>query len=109
MHAVADARPIHRVYVDGFWMDKTDVTNEEFATLRQGNRVRDHSGAQTARERFSRCFPRKIWSLVPSFFRRPDHPVPLNDHYQWWSYVKGANWRHPEGPNSSIKDARNIP
>ena len=31
MHAAADARPIHRVYVDGFWMDKTDVTNEEFA------------------------------------------------------------------------------
>jgi formylglycine-generating enzyme required for sulfatase activity len=31
MNAVNDAQPIHRVYVDGFWMDRTDVTNEEFA------------------------------------------------------------------------------
>jgi formylglycine-generating enzyme len=35
-------------------------------------------------------------------FSPPDHAVPLNDHFQWWSYVDGANWRHPLGPESSI-------
>ena len=36
-------------------------------------------------------------------FSPPDHPVALEDHFQWWSYVQGANWRHPEGPDSDIK------
>ena len=42
-------------------------------------------------------------------FSPPDHPVKLNNHFQWWSYVKGANWRHPEGPNSTIKDRGKYP
>jgi formylglycine-generating enzyme required for sulfatase activity len=33
MHATADSRPVHRVYVDGFWMDKTEVTNAQFAAF----------------------------------------------------------------------------
>ncbi len=43
--------------------------------------------------------------LVPasSVFRSPDHPVPLTDPYQWWTYVPGADWRHPDGPGSSIR------
>ena len=35
-------------------------------------------------------------------FVAPNHPVPLTDHFQWWRYVEGANWRHPLGPQSSI-------
>ena len=42
-------------------------------------------------------------------FSPPDHPVPLNDHFQWWSYVPGANWRHPPGPGSDIKGKDNYP
>jgi formylglycine-generating enzyme required for sulfatase activity len=42
-------------------------------------------------------------------FSPPDHPVPLNDHLQWWSYVKGANWRHPEGPKSNLKGRERYP
>jgi formylglycine-generating enzyme required for sulfatase activity len=42
-------------------------------------------------------------------FAPPDRPVPLNNHFQWWSYVIGANWRHPEGPSSDIKDRINHP
>ena len=42
-------------------------------------------------------------------FSPPDHPVPLNNHFQWWSYVKGANWRHPEGPGSDIKGRERFP
>jgi formylglycine-generating enzyme len=42
-------------------------------------------------------------------FSPPKTPVSLNDHFQWWSYVKGANWRHPEGPGSDLKGREKYP
>jgi sulfatase modifying factor 1 len=102
MQATLDSRPIHRVYVDGFWMDKTDVTNAEFGLF-----VRS-TGYLTVAERRPRAedFPgAPAEDLVAGavVFSPPDHTVALNDHLQWWSYVPGANWRHPEGPQSSLK------
>src|SRR5262245_29106825 len=94
MQATEDARPIHRVAVDGFFMDKTDVTNEAFAAFVRA------TGYVTVAERTPRAedFPgAPPENLVAGsvVFTAPDHPVPLNDHLQWWNYVKGANWRHP--------------
>ena len=101
MNATLDSRPIHRVYVDGFFMDKTDVTNAQFAKFVKA------TGYITVAERKPRAedYPgAKPENLVPGsvVFAPPDHPVPLNDHLQWWTYVPGANWRHPLGPNTSI-------
>jgi sulfatase modifying factor 1 len=42
-------------------------------------------------------------------FTPPDHPVSLNNHFQWWSYIKGANWRHPLGPDSDLKGKEKYP
>jgi len=108
MHAATDARPIHRVYVDGFWMDETDVTNEQFVQFVKA------TGYVTVAERKPRAedFPgAPAENLVAGsvVFSPPDHPVALNDHFQWWSYVKGANWRHPEGPNSNLKGREKYP
>jgi formylglycine-generating enzyme required for sulfatase activity len=102
MQATLDSRPIHRVYVDGFWMDSTEVTNQEFAAFVKA------TGYVTVAERTPRAedFPgAPPENLVAGsvVFSPPDHPVPLNDHFQWWAYVKGANWRHPEGPESNLK------
>lgn len=99
---MADARPIHRVYVDGFWMDKTDVTNAEYARFVKA------TGYVTVAERKPRAedFPgAPLEKLVPGslVFTPPSHPVPLDDYSQWWSYVPGANWRHPLGPRSNIQ------
>jgi formylglycine-generating enzyme required for sulfatase activity len=96
-----DAQPWHRVYVDGFWMDKTEVTNEQFAKFAKA------TGYVTVAERTPRAedFPgAPPENLVAGsvVFSPPDHPVTLNNHFQWWFYVNGANWRHPEGPQSSI-------
>jgi sulfatase modifying factor 1 len=101
MQATTDSRPIHRVYVDGFWMDETEVTNEQFAKFVEA------TGYVTIAERVPRAedfpgAPPENLAAGAVVFSPPDRPVPLNDHFQWWSYVKGANWRRPEGPRSSL-------
>jgi sulfatase modifying factor 1 len=103
-----DARPIHRVAVKGFWMDKTEVTNAEFEKFVKA------TGYVTIAERTPRAedYPgAPPESLVAGsvVFSPPDKQVPLDDHLRWWSYVKGASWRHPEGPESSIKGRANHP
>jgi len=108
MQATKDSRPIHRVYVDGFWMDKTDVTNEQFAKFVKA------TGYVTVAERTPRAedFPgAPPENLVAGsvVFSPTDHAVPLDNHLQWWSYVKGANWRHPLGPRSDIKGKEKYP
>ena len=108
MKATEDARPIHRVYVDGFFMDKTDVTNAQFAAFVSA------TGYVTIAERMPRAedFPgAPPESLVPgsAVFSPPNHPVRLDDYLQWWDYVAGANWRHPLGPKSDLKEKDNYP
>ena len=99
---MSDARPWHLVSVDGFWMDRTEVTNEAFARFVRA------TGYVTIAERRPdpKDFPEApLESLVPGavVFTPPRHAVRLDDHYQWWSYVKGASWRHPEGPASDLR------
>jgi len=67
MHAAADARPIHRVYVDGFWMDKTDVTNEVFARFVKATSY-VHCRAQADRGGFSGCAARESGRGFRRFF-----------------------------------------
>lgn len=108
MQATKDARPIHRVYVDGFSMDKTDVTNAQFAKFVNATRYITLAERKPRAEDFPGAPPENLvaGSVV---FAPPDHPAQLNDHLQWWSYVAGANWRHPLGPGSDIKGKDNNP
>jgi formylglycine-generating enzyme len=102
MRATTDSRPIHRVYVDGFFMDKTDVTNAQFAEFVKATGYITIAEKTPTQAEFPGAPPENLYA-GGVVFSPPDHEVPLNDHFQWWSYVKGANWRHPTGPNSSIK------
>jgi formylglycine-generating enzyme required for sulfatase activity len=108
MHGAVDARPIHRVYVDGFWMDATDVTNRQFKEFVGATAYVTVAERKPRAEDFPGAPPENLvaGSVV---FSPPDHPVPLDNHFQWWSYVKGANWRHPLGPGSDIKGKDNYP
>jgi sulfatase modifying factor 1 len=108
MHATYDSRPIHRVRVDGFWMDKTEVTNAQF------ERFVKATNYVTVAERKPRAqdFPgAPEGNLVAGsvVFSPPVHAVPLTDHFQWWNYIKGASWRHPFGPASDVKGRGNYP
>ncbi|HXT69722.1 MAG TPA: formylglycine-generating enzyme family protein [Vicinamibacterales bacterium] len=97
-----DAQPIHRVAVDGFWMDATEVTNDQFAAFVKA------TGYVTVAERTPD--PAELPGappdlLVPgsAIFTPPDHRVDLGNALQWWKYVPGANWRHPDGPASDLR------
>ena len=108
MKATTDSRPIHRVYVDGFFMDKTDVTNAQFAEFVKATGYVTIAEKTPSPEDYPGAPPENLYagSVV---FSPPAHAVSLDNHFQWWSYVKGANWRHPTGPKSSIKGKENYP
>jgi len=96
-----DAQPVHRVAVDGFWVDATEVTNEDFAAFISA------TGYVTVAERplDPRDFPgAPADALVPgsTVFTAPGRPVNLRNAMEWWQYVPGANWRHPDGPTSTL-------
>ena len=103
-----EERPVHRVTVDGFWMDQHTVTNAEF------RRFVEATGYVTVAERTPD--PAEYPGVDPSLlvpgslvFRRPPQRVSLRDHRLWWAYVPGASWRHPHGPASTVDDREDHP
>jgi formylglycine-generating enzyme len=104
----AEERPAHPVTVDGFWMDQHTVTNAQFSRfVEETNYVTSAERAPVAED-----YPdAKLEMLVPAsvVFRRPGRPVDLNNHFNWWTYVAGASWRHPLGPGSSLKGLHKHP
>jgi sulfatase modifying factor 1 len=103
-----DAGPIHRVRVDGFWMDATPVTNEQFEKFVKATGYTTIAERTPTKEEFPTA-PEENLVAGSVLFAPPGHDVSLNNHYQWWTYVKGANWRHPLGPGSDIKGKEKYP
>ncbi|MGH2713940.1 MAG: formylglycine-generating enzyme family protein [Thermoleophilaceae bacterium] len=94
--------PAHAASAGGFWIDRHPVTNRDF------NRFVQETGHVTLAERPAdpSDYPDADPALlVPSssVFVRPGRRVRLDDAYQWWVYVAGADWRHPQGPETSAK------
>jgi formylglycine-generating enzyme len=103
-----DALPSHLVEVDGFWMDRTPVTNAEF------QRFVDATGYTTVAERTPDPadypgVPRDKLVAGSAVFHPTSEAVPLHDPLRWWKYAAGASWKRPQGPGSSIRDRRNHP
>lgn len=105
---VSDSQPIHRVSVDGFWMDATEVTNAQFAKFVEATGYKTIAEIAPTREEFPTALPENLVAGSIVFTPTPG-PVPLDNHFQWWNYVRGADWRHPEGPQSSIKGRQDFP
>jgi len=105
---MADARPIHRVYVDGFWMDTTEVTNEDYEKFVEATGYVTVAELTPSAEDFPGA-PKENLVAGSVVFTPPDHPVPLDNLYQWWSYVPGASWHYPYGPESDLEGRENNP
>ena len=103
-----DASPVHRVAVDAFWLDRTEVTNAQFARFVQA------TGYVTVAERKpvpEECpgVPADLLVAGSTVFTPTPRPVPLRDFRLWWRFVPGADWRHPDGPASNIDGRGDFP
>jgi formylglycine-generating enzyme required for sulfatase activity len=89
-------------------MDATDVTNDKFEEFVKATGYITIAERAPTKEEFPTAPPENLvaGSVV---FAPTTEPVPLDNHFQWWSYVHGANWRHPEGPQSDIKGKGTYP
>lgn len=93
--------PAHKVKVDGFWMDKYQLTNEEF------RKFADDTGYVTFCEKpanpddYPGALP-ELLNPASVVFVKPAGRVDLRNHYNWWIYVPGADWKHPFGPETNI-------
>ena len=100
--------PAHRVSVRGFWIDRFQVTNEQFERF-----VRE-TGRVTVAERppdpaeYPGAKP-ELLAPASSVFVQPRRRVDLANQYNWWTLVRGADWRHPRGPGSSIEGLEQHP
>ena len=103
-----DTRPIHKVHINGFWLDKTLVTNQQFNEFIRATHYITIAERKPLAKDFPNALPENLvaGALV---FTPPNHPVSLDSHYQWWRYIKGANWKHPEGPTSNLNKRWNHP
>ncbi len=100
--------PIRPTRVDGFWMDRTEVTNDEFAAFVKA------TGYVTVAERAWDA--QRQADLAPALrapgavvFSMPTKLHNRNDLSQWWQYVAGAQWRHPGGPGTDIQGRGQFP
>jgi len=105
-----DERPAHRVRVDGFWMDETEVTNAEFRAFVEATGYVTTAERPVDWEELKKQLPpgtpkpdEAVLAPGSLVFRSPGRPVDLRDYSQWWAWTHGADWRHPEGPESSIE------
>jgi formylglycine-generating enzyme required for sulfatase activity len=94
-----DERPIHDVRIRGFWMDRTEVTNEQFSLFVSETNYVTEAEKAVPNGRAAGAF----------VFTPPSEITdPLNE-LQWWKFVSGANWRHPNGPESTIEGMDKFP
>jgi formylglycine-generating enzyme len=97
----AEEAPVHRVTVDEFWIEPTPVTNRQFKEFVKATGHKTFAEIPPDPKDYPGALPHMLYagSLV---FSPPSHRVDLRDWSQWWTFLKGANWRHPYGPNSNI-------
>ncbi len=114
--ASADEYPKHKVQVSPFYMDVTEVTNAQFKKFVETTGYITTAEKKPDWEELKKTVPPgtpkppdSILVAASLVFKKTEGPVNLNDYTQWWSWVKGADWKHPEGPGSSIAGKENYP
>lgn len=97
-----EERPVHRVTVDGFWMDRYPVTNERFRGFVDATNHVTFAEIPPNPADYPGALPEMLYagSLV---FTKPSGPVDRHHIGNWWQYARGADWRHPAGLDSSTE------
>jgi formylglycine-generating enzyme len=103
-----EAEPIHTVTVGGFWMDATEVTNEQFERFVQATGYKTIAERQPDPKQFPNVPPQDV-KPFSAVFTPPTTDTPTRRVDDWWKPVYGADWRHPDGPGSSIAQKEKYP
>lgn len=111
-----DEFPRHDVQVSAFFMDVTEVTNRQFAAFVEATDYKTVAERPVDWEELKQQLPPNTPKPADSLlqpgslvFHATEGPVNLNDYAQWWRWTRHADWRHPEGPESNIKDRMDHP
>lgn len=111
-----DEAPPHQVEVDGFWMDKTEVTNAQFAAFVDATGYVTTAEKEPNWEELKKSLPEgtpkpndSLLQAASLVFKPTDGPVNLNNYGNWWHWTYQASWRQPLGKGSSIKGKENHP
>jgi len=107
-HHYREEAPAHRVSVDGFWIDQHPVTNADFARFIADTGHVTYAEIPPKPEDYPGALPEMLYagSLV---FVRPQGPVDRRDFRNWWQFIRGAMWRRPQGPSSSLAGKHDHP
>lgn len=111
-----DESPAHKVTVDGFWMDITEVTNTQFAEfvaatgyITTSEKSIDWEELKTQVPPGTPKPPDEMLKAASMVFAKTEAPVDLNNFMNWWTFVQGADWKHPQGPLTTISEIPNHP
>lgn len=114
--ASPDEYPKHEVTIKSFWMDETEVTNAQFKKFVEATNYITTAERKPNWEELKKTVPPgtpkppdSVMVAASLVFKQSNAPVNLNDYNQWWAWVAGANWKHPQGPGSSIAGKENYP
>ena len=114
--ASEDEYPKHSVQVNPFWMDETEVTNAQFQKFVEATGYITTAEQKPDWEELKKTLPPgtpkppdSVLVAASLVFKKAETEVNLHDFNQWWSWVAGASWKHPQGPGSSIKGKENYP
>lgn len=111
-----DEYPQHRVKINSFWMDATEVTNAQFKKFVEATGYVTTAEIKPDWEEMKKQLPsgtpkpdESLLVAASLVFIPTSSAVSLNDASQWWTWTQDANWKHPQGPTSSIKGKDNYP
>jgi sulfatase modifying factor 1 len=111
-----DEYPQHSVTVAGFWIDATEVTNAQFRKFAEATGYITTAEKKPDWEELKKQLPPgtpkppdSVLVAASLVFTPPAHAISLNEASQWWSWKKGADWKHPTGAGSSITGKDNYP
>ena len=114
--ASPDEYPKHTVRVNRFWMDATEVTNADFKKfvketgyITTAERVPDWDELKKSLPPGTEKPAANLLVAASLVFKQTSGPVDLHDYNQWWGWVPGASWKHPQGPGSNIDGKDNFP
>jgi len=114
--ADANEFPKHHVEIQSFWMDTHEVTNEQFAKFVEATGYVTIAEKEIDWEQMKKEVapgtPKPSEDLLQPgalVFQPTDQPVRLDNPALWWHWTLGADWKHPEGPQSSIEDKMDHP